>query len=44
MHRNRHRRQKASKRFATATKQAKKLKKQIAKAAGAGAPIHTGSV
>jgi hypothetical protein len=38
MLRNRHRRQKASNRFATATKQAKKLRKQIAKAAGAGAP------
>jgi hypothetical protein len=38
MLRNRHRRQKARNRFATAAKQAKKLRKQSAKAAGAGAP------
>ncbi len=44
MLRNRHRRQKASNRFATATKQAKKLRKQIAKAAGEAAPKQTGPV
>jgi hypothetical protein len=38
MLRNRHRRQKSRHRFALATKQAKNLRKQIAKAAGAGAP------
>lgn len=37
MLRNRHRKQKSRNCFATATKQAKKLRKQIAKAAGAGA-------
>lgn len=38
MLRDRHRRQKARNRFATATKQAKKLRKQMAQAPGAGAP------
>jgi hypothetical protein len=38
MLRNRHRRQKSRHRFTLAAKQAKKLRKQVAKAAGAGAP------
>jgi hypothetical protein len=38
MLRNRHRKQKFRKRFAIAAKQAKRLRKQAAKAAGAGAP------
>ena len=38
MLRNRHRRQKSRHRFALAAKQAKKHRKQVAKAAGAGAP------
>ena len=42
MLRNRHRRQKAANRFAKATKQAKKLRKQLAKAPGAGAPNPAG--
>jgi hypothetical protein len=37
MLRNRHRKQKSRNRFVTAAKQAKKLRKQAAKAAGAGA-------
>jgi hypothetical protein len=38
MLRNRHRRQKSRHRFILAAKQAKKHRKQVAKAAGAGAP------
>lgn len=42
MLRNRHRRQKSRNRFAKATKQAKKLRKQIAKSAGAGPSTQAG--
>jgi hypothetical protein len=42
MLRNRHRRQKSRLRFALAAKQAKKLRKQVAKAPGAGAPDPAG--
>ena len=44
MLRNRHRRQKAGNRFAQAAKQAKKLRKQSAKTAGAAAPKRVGLV